>query len=83
VWLVRCQREIEDAFTIDGAIAWHNEAIEEVGRQVDWVRENEWSPRNKLQVVCQLMRLRLDLREAVANLRRIKPHDSALRWSPR
>lgn len=67
-WLERCLQELEDAHTVDSAIAWHTETLNELGRHIAAVRFKPWPHELRRDTAFHLMHLRLELRDGLSNL---------------
>jgi|ThiBiot_300_plan_2_1041538.scaffolds.fasta_scaffold64100_1 hypothetical protein len=81
-WLEHCIKQVEDAYTLEDAIEWHREVLEEIEEHIAVVQNKQWPDNLKRQTLFDLMHIRLEYRICLTNLRNVQASDEVIRWRP-
>ena len=81
-WLEHCIKQVQDAYTLEDAIDWHRETIEEISEHITTIRDRQWPEDLKRRTIFDLMHLRLEYRAGLTNLRGAQSTDEPIRWPP-
>jgi hypothetical protein len=79
-WLEHCIKQVEDAYTLEDAIEWHREVLDEIEEHIAIVQNKQWPDNLKRQSLFDLMHIRLEYRICLTNLRNVQASDEVLRW---
>lgn len=81
-WLEHCIKQVEDAYTLEDAIEWHGEVLEEIDEHIAIVQNKQWPDNLKRQTLFDLMHIRLEYRVCLTNLRKVQASEEVIRWRP-